>query len=154
MASADSSSVSANDQDSLSFTEKPTENLDTADESPQASESSSATESRQPSSKEPERNRHGQKIWYPNLVYKGLNFIPTEIVAAAVLISFWVEWITVFGLLMAFTNCLFVRVFGELEFGFALLKIALIFIVNIMAIVIIAGGGPEGETLGQILVRH
>jgi amino acid transporter len=39
-------------------------------------------------------------------------------------------------------------VFGELEFGFALLKIALIFIVNIMAIVIIAGGGPEGDTLG------
>jgi 5-methylcytosine-specific restriction endonuclease McrA len=59
---------------------KPTENLDTAGESPQASESSSTvasrrrfrtptatdiwTESRQPSSKEPERNRHGQKIWY------------------------------------------------------------------------------------------
>ncbi|KAJ0134311.1 Uncharacterized protein HZ326_22641 [Fusarium oxysporum f. sp. albedinis] len=41
MASADSSSVSANDHDSLSFTEKPTENLDTAGESPQASESSS-----------------------------------------------------------------------------------------------------------------
>jgi amino acid transporter len=58
------------------------------------------------------------------------------------------KWITVFGLLMALTNCLFVRVFGELEFGFALLKIALIFIVNIMAMVIIAGGGPEGETLG------
>ncbi|RKK31589.1 hypothetical protein BFJ66_g15190 [Fusarium oxysporum f. sp. cepae] len=88
-----------------------------------------------------------------NLVYKGLIFIPTGIVAAAVLMSFWVEvnnavWITVFGLLMALTNCLFVRVFGELEFGFALLKIALIFIVNIMAIVIIAGGGPEGDTLG------
>ncbi|KAL7768606.1 hypothetical protein ACKLNR_002907 [Fusarium oxysporum f. sp. zingiberi] len=88
-----------------------------------------------------------------NLVYKELIFIPTEIVAAAVLMSFWVEvnnavWITVFGLLMALTNCLFVRVFGELEFWFALLKIALIFIVNIMAIVIIAGGGPEGETLG------
>ncbi|KAH7187336.1 hypothetical protein DER44DRAFT_800341 [Fusarium oxysporum] len=80
MASADSSSVSANDHDSLAFTEKPTENLDTAGESPQASESSSTvasrkrfrtptatdiwTESRQPSSKEPERNRHGQKIWY------------------------------------------------------------------------------------------
>ncbi|KAM0420555.1 hypothetical protein ACHAPT_011724 [Fusarium lateritium] len=87
-----------------------------------------------------------------NLVYKGLIFIPTEIVAAAVLMSFWVEvnnavWITIFGLLMALTNCLFVRVFGELEFGFALLKIALIFIVNIMAVVIIAGGGPNGEVL-------
>ncbi|PNP73637.1 hypothetical protein FNYG_13019 [Fusarium nygamai] len=59
MASADSPSVSVNDHDSLSFTEKPTENLDTAGESPQASESSST-----PSSKESERNRHGQKVWY------------------------------------------------------------------------------------------
>ncbi|EXK76337.1 hypothetical protein FOQG_18920 [Fusarium oxysporum f. sp. raphani 54005] len=80
MASADSSSVSVNDHDFLSFTEKPTENLDTAGESPQVSESSSTvasrkrfrtptatdiwTESRQPSRKEPERNRHAQKIWY------------------------------------------------------------------------------------------
>ncbi|KAH7187830.1 hypothetical protein BKA60DRAFT_664974 [Fusarium oxysporum] len=80
MASADSSSVSVNDHDSLPFTEKPTENLDTAGEFPQASESSSTvaprkrfrtptatdiwTESRQPSSKEPERNGHGEKIWY------------------------------------------------------------------------------------------
>ncbi|KAH7273912.1 amino acid permease/ SLC12A domain-containing protein [Fusarium solani] len=75
-----------------------------------------------------------------NLVYKGLIFIPTEIVAAA--------WITIFGLLMALTNCLFVRVFGELEFGFALLKIALVFVANIMAVVIIAGGGPNGDAPG------
>ncbi|KAJ0126753.1 hypothetical protein HZ326_30141 [Fusarium oxysporum f. sp. albedinis] len=39
MAFADSSSVSVNDHDSRSLTEKPTENLDTAGESPQASES-------------------------------------------------------------------------------------------------------------------
>ncbi|RKK77249.1 hypothetical protein BFJ71_g16773 [Fusarium oxysporum] len=67
MASADSSSVSVNDHDSLSFTEKPTENLDTAGEFPQASESSSI--SRQPSSKEPERNRHGEKIAYSHTAH-------------------------------------------------------------------------------------
>jgi amino acid transporter len=49
---------------------------------------------------------------------------------------------------MALTNCLFVRVFGELEFGFALLKIALVFVANIMAVVIIAGGGPNGDAPG------
>ena len=49
---------------------------------------------------------------------------------------------------MALTNFLSVRTFGELEFGFALLEIALIVIVNIMAVVIIAGGGPKGESLG------
>ncbi|KAJ4169479.1 hypothetical protein NW754_016507 [Fusarium falciforme] len=35
------------------------------------------------------------------------------------------------------------RFFGDLEFGFALLQIALIFIVNIRAAIIIAGGGPN-----------
>ncbi|KAL6358354.1 hypothetical protein LRP88_08539 [Fusarium phalaenopsidis] len=58
------------------------------------------------------------------------------------------HWITIFGLLMALTNCLFVRIFGELEFRFALLKIAFIFIVNIMAVAIIAGGRRNGEALG------
>ncbi|KAF5003711.1 hypothetical protein FDECE_9761 [Fusarium decemcellulare] len=87
-----------------------------------------------------------------NLIYKGLVFIPTEIVAAAVLMQFWMEinsavWITLFGALMALSNCLLVRVLGEIEFGFALLKISLIIIVNIMAIVIIAGGA-DGDVRG------
>ncbi|KAH8434640.1 uncharacterized protein LDX57_012282 [Aspergillus melleus] len=88
-----------------------------------------------------------------NLVYKGLIFIPTEIVAASVLMQFWTDlnsaiWITVFGLLMALCNCLFIGFYGELEFGFAILKIILIFMVNIMAIVIISGGAPQGEVIG------
>ncbi|KAM6537133.1 hypothetical protein FALCPG4_003079 [Fusarium falciforme] len=57
--------------------------------------------------------------------------------------------ITILGLLMALTNCLFVRVFGELEFVLALLQIALIFIVNIRAAVIIAGGGPNVTLLNS-----
>ncbi|KAH6961749.1 amino acid permease/ SLC12A domain-containing protein [Ilyonectria sp. MPI-CAGE-AT-0026] len=88
-----------------------------------------------------------------NLVYKGLIFIPTEIVAAAVLMNFWLDinnavWITLFGALMAISNCLFIRVFGELEFGFALLKIAFIVIINIMALVIVCGGAPNHEAIG------
>ncbi|KAI9040243.1 uncharacterized protein KD926_008444 [Aspergillus affinis] len=78
----------------------------------------------------------------------GLVFIPTEIVAASVLMQFWTDlnsaiWITVFGLLMALCNCLFIGFYGELEFTFAILKIIPIFMVNIMAIVIISGGAPQ-----------
>lgn len=79
MASTNPLSVSISDYDSLACSEKPSEDLDAAGESPPVSESSAVasrkrfrtptavdiwTESRQPSSYEPERNRHGQKIWY------------------------------------------------------------------------------------------
>ncbi|SPJ91011.1 related to general amino acid permease [Fusarium torulosum] len=88
-----------------------------------------------------------------NLVYKGLIFIPTELVAAAVLVQYWSDinsavWITLFGILMSLSNFLFIKVFGELEFGFALLKIALIVIINVMSLVIICGGGPNGDVIG------
>ncbi|EGU87393.1 hypothetical protein FOXB_02089 [Fusarium oxysporum f. sp. conglutinans Fo5176] len=88
-----------------------------------------------------------------NLVYKGLIFIPTELVAAAVLVQYWSDinsaaWITIFGCAMSLSNFLLIKVFGELEFYFALLKIALIVIVNVMSLVIVCGGGPNGEVTG------
>ncbi|KAH7109555.1 hypothetical protein B0J13DRAFT_462869, partial [Dactylonectria estremocensis] len=46
MVSTNPFSVSVNDYDSLALTEKPAEDLDAAGDSPQASESSSATVSR------------------------------------------------------------------------------------------------------------
>jgi amino acid transporter len=49
---------------------------------------------------------------------------------------------------MSLSNFLFIKVFGELEFGFVLLKIALIVIINVMSLVIICGGGPNGEVIG------
>lgn len=42
---------------------------------------------------------------------------------------------------------LFVRVYGELEFAFSLLKIFLVVFINILALVITCGGGAEG-TIG------
>jgi amino acid transporter len=88
-----------------------------------------------------------------NQVYSYLVSIPAEIVAAAVLVEFWVTvnnaiWITVFGALMILTAVLFVRVYGELEFGFSMLKIMLIIGINIMALVITCGGGPNHESIG------
>ncbi|RHZ61816.1 putative amino acid permease [Aspergillus thermomutatus] len=88
-----------------------------------------------------------------NQVYLYSITIPTEIVAASVLIEFWITindavWITVFSILVLITALVFVRIYGELEFTFAILKILLILGVNIMALVITCGGGPHGESIG------
>lgn len=64
--------------------------------------------------------------------------LPAEIVAAAVIVEFWTMavnsavWIVIFGALLLVSNLLFVRVYGELEFTFASLKIMLIVGVNLM----------------------
>lgn len=72
-----------------------------------------------------------------NVVYSYLVSIPAEIVAAAVLVQFWSDlnsaiWISIFGVVMLCTSMAFVRVYGELEFGFSLMKILLIIGVNLM----------------------
>lgn len=63
-----------------------------------------------------------------NTVYSQCVSLPAEIVAAAVLIQFWTTisnglWITLLGLLIVATNLFFVRFYGELEFGFSMLKV-------------------------------
>ncbi|KAJ5612722.1 hypothetical protein N7510_005916 [Penicillium lagena] len=88
-----------------------------------------------------------------NQVYSYLVTIPAEIVAASILIQFWITvssaiWITVFSILILVTALVFIRVFGEIEFVFAILKILLILGINIMALVITCGGGPSGESIG------
>jgi amino acid transporter len=72
-----------------------------------------------------------------NEIYAHIVSIPSEITAAAVLVDFWIEinngiWITVFGVVMLCSALVYVRVYGELEFSFALMKIALVIGINIM----------------------
>jgi len=96
--------------------------------------------------------------------------LPAELVAAAVIIQFWstvnsAVWITVCGILLVISNVLFVRVYGELEFTFATMKIMLIVGLNIMvrnellncmiradffkqALVVTCGGGPDHHKYG------
>ncbi|TVY38872.1 Proline-specific permease [Lachnellula occidentalis] len=88
-----------------------------------------------------------------NTVYNHMVSLPAELVAAAVIVQFWSEvnsavWITVFGILLVVSNVLFVRVYGELEFTFASLKIMLIIGLNIMALVVTCGGGPDHHKYG------
>ena len=72
-----------------------------------------------------------------NLVYSYSVPMPAEIVAATVLVEFWITingaiWITIFGVLMLASGFCIIRVYGEMEFGFSLMKIALIVGVNLM----------------------
>ena len=72
-----------------------------------------------------------------NLVYSYSVSMPAEIVAATVLVEFWITingaiWITIFGVLMLASGFCIIRVYGEMEFGFSLMKIALIVGVNLM----------------------
>ncbi|PVH85287.1 amino acid permease-like protein [Cadophora sp. DSE1049] len=88
-----------------------------------------------------------------NSIYSSMVSLPAELVAAAVIVQFWstinsAVWITVFGLLLVAANLLFIRVYGEMEFTFASLKIMLIVGLNLMALVIVCGGGPDGHTYG------
>jgi amino acid transporter len=50
--------------------------------------------------------------------------------------------------LMIITALPFVRIYGELEFCFSILKIILIIGINIMALVITCGGGPNRDSIG------
>lgn len=57
-------------------------------------------------------------------------------------------WITIFGLLLVASNVFLVRIYGELEFFFANLKIMLVVGLNIMSLIIVAGGGPDHQAVG------
>ncbi|KAF7316516.1 Amino acid permease/ SLC12A domain-containing protein [Mycena indigotica] len=95
--------------------------------------------------------------WYSNVV--GL---PTEIISAALIIGFWdsrpdgsgmpnshlAGYLTLLLFLCAAVNFLGVRWFGESEFYFALIKIALILGCVIGGLVIDLGGGPGHDRIG------
>lgn len=88
-----------------------------------------------------------------NQVYGNMVSIPAELVAAAIVVDYWKTvnnsiWIVVFGFLLILSNIVLVRVYGELEFTFASLKIMLIIGLNIMALVIVCGGGPDHHVYG------
>lgn len=73
-----------------------------------------------------------------NSLYSYFVSLPAELTAAAVIVSFWdttttaAAWIVLFGALHIIANLMFIRVYGEMEFGFATLKIMLIVGLNIM----------------------
>ncbi|GKT54104.1 dicarboxylic amino acid permease [Colletotrichum tofieldiae] len=88
-----------------------------------------------------------------NLVYGNILSIPSEITAICVLFEFWTDinpsvFIVVFIVLTFVVGIAFVRVFGEVEFIFALLKILLVIFLIILGLVIDLGGVPGTPRIG------
>jgi amino acid transporter len=79
--------------------------------------------------------------------------MPGEISAAAVIVSYWTDlspaiFITIIIIVIVALNSYSVRFYGEVEFGFAMIKISLLVGLIILSIVITSGGGPTGESIG------
>jgi amino acid transporter len=88
-----------------------------------------------------------------NLVYGNILSIPSEITAICALIQFWTDmnpapFIILFIVLTVVVAVAFVRVFGEVEFAFAILKIALVVFLIILGLVIDLGGVPGTPRIG------
>ncbi|QRV98125.1 amino acid permease [Ceratobasidium sp. AG-Ba] len=106
--------------------------------------------------------RHTTKFIDPGLgAVTGWNFwysisinATVELVATCILVSYWAPQVnvailvTVFWIPMVLINIGPVRYYGEIEFGFALLKITLIVVLLLVGLVITSGGGPTHESIG------
>ncbi|KAH3669219.1 hypothetical protein OGAPHI_001340 [Ogataea philodendri] len=84
-------------------------------------------------------------------VWNGI--LPGALVSTAVVMQYWSNlsagvWITVFLVPITLTNIFSIRVYGEVEFVFALLKIALIVILVLAGLVLDLGGVKGQERLG------
>ncbi|KAH3681209.1 hypothetical protein WICPIJ_007822 [Wickerhamomyces pijperi] len=81
------------------------------------------------------------------------SIMPGEISAAAVVVSYWTDlspaiWISIIIVVIIALNSWSIRFYGEVEFGFAMLKLLLLVGLILVSIVITAGGGPEGSVIG------
>ncbi|EME78057.1 uncharacterized protein MYCFIDRAFT_205386 [Pseudocercospora fijiensis CIRAD86] len=88
-----------------------------------------------------------------NIVYGNWLSIPAEISAICVLFQYWTDvnssvWIILVICLTFIVGISLIRVYGEVEFWFALLKIAFIIFLIILGLVISLGGVPGVERRG------
>lgn len=80
--------------------------------------------------------------------------VPAEITATSLVIEYWgipvhvSVWITVSMVVIIGLNCFPVKVYGEAEFWFASLKVFGLIALLITALIIVCGGGPNGQALG------
>ncbi|KAJ5336645.1 hypothetical protein MYU51_005677 [Penicillium brevicompactum] len=82
-----------------------------------------------------------------NVVYGCFLSVPSEISASVVLIQYWTDinaavWVSILIVVSAVVAFSFIRVYGEVEFVFAILKILLVVFVVILGLVIDLGGVP------------
>jgi len=90
-----------------------------------------------------------------NYWYNWTIVLPAELSAAAVLINYWDHdtnlnalWITIFLLIVIAINLGGARLYGEMEFWFASIKVLTITGLIIGGIIISAGGNPRHKSIG------
>lgn len=88
-----------------------------------------------------------------NLVYGNILSIPSEITAICVLFQFWTEinpsiFIVIFIVLTVSVGLSRIRVFGEVEYFFAWLKILLVIFLIVLGFIIALGGIPGTDPVG------
>ncbi|KAG7867110.1 hypothetical protein KL918_000587 [Ogataea parapolymorpha] len=81
------------------------------------------------------------------------NLLPGGVVSAALVIQYWSDlspavWITVLAVPIAVTNLFSIRIYGEVEFVFGMLKICLIVMLVLAGLVLDLGGVKGQERLG------
>ncbi|EPY52275.1 amino acid permease [Schizosaccharomyces cryophilus OY26] len=92
---------------------------------------------------------HGWAFW---LLYT--LGIPTELAGLVTVMQFWTDkvppaaWISIFLFILVLLNAFPVRVYAESESIMSFIKFAWIFVIIIASIVVSAGGGPKGHSIG------
>lgn len=88
-----------------------------------------------------------------NYWYNWTIVLPAELNAAAVLIGYWSDvnpavWISVCLVVAVAINLGGTKLYGEMEFWFAIIKVLTIVGLIILGIILDAGGGPDGDAIG------
>lgn len=96
-----------------------------------------------------------------NYALQWLIVFPLEIVAAAMTIRFWsnngenaaasvnpAAWVVLFFFVISAINLFGVKIFGEIEFVFSVLKVIAMLGFIILGIILTCGGGPHGGYIG------
>lgn len=85
--------------------------------------------------------------------------LPLELVAASISIQYWnkdlnpVIFVSVFWFVVFVITMMGVRWYGEAEFAFCLIKVVTVIGFIILGIVLVCGGGPNGEFVGGMYWR-
>jgi len=91
----------------------------------------------------------GFNYWYSYAIT-----IPTEIVAAAIVISYWnssinaAAWISICLVLIWAINFAGARAYGEAEFWFSMIKVITIVGLILLGLILMCGGGPNHDPIG------
>jgi len=90
-----------------------------------------------------------QNYWYSYAIT-----LPTEVVAAAIVISYWdsttnsAAYITALLVGVYVINAFGARAYGEAEFWFSAIKVVTIVGLIILGVILMAGGGPNHDPIG------